>query len=71
MVIQLTHFKGNTFFLNAELIKMVEATPDTVITLVDESKIVVRERPEEVAERFIAYRQAVLNTPYQPRQTGA
>ena len=70
-MIQLTHFKGNTFYLNAELIKTVEATPDTVITLLDESKIVVRERPEEIAERFIHYRRAVLTSTYPPRQTGA
>ncbi len=70
-VIRLTHFKGNSFYLNAELIKSVEATPDTVITLVDESKIVVRESPTEVARRVIEYRHTVLTGRYEPSSTGA
>lgn len=70
-VICLTHFKGNSFYLNAELIKSVEATPDTVITLVDESKIVVRESPAEVARRVIEYRHAVLTGCYEPSSAGA
>ncbi len=37
----------------------VEATPDTVIFLSDGQKIVVREAPQLVVDRVIAYRRAI------------
>ena len=41
--------------VNAELIKFVESTPDTVITLTHDEKLLVREPLEEVVRRAIAY----------------
>jgi flagellar protein FlbD len=55
-VISVTRLNGTHFYVNAELIKFVEATPDTVITLTDNSKLVVRETPPAVAQAVIAYR---------------
>jgi flagellar protein FlbD len=46
--------------LNADLIERIDATPDTVITLVDGKKYVVAETPEEVVERIVAFRANVL-----------
>ena len=54
-----TRLNGTQFFLNAELIKMVEATPDTVITLTDGGKLIVRESPADVTRAIVAYRRAV------------
>jgi flagellar protein FlbD len=47
-------------FLNADLIESIEATPDTVLTLVDGRRIVVADDPEVVAERIIEFRASVL-----------
>jgi flagellar protein FlbD len=58
-VILLTRLNGSQFFLNPELIQSVEKTPDTVITLLNEKKLVVRESPEVVCERYIEYRQRI------------
>ena len=58
-VILLTRLNGTQFFLNPELIQSVEKTPDTVITLLNEKKLVVRESPELVCERYIEYRQRI------------
>ena len=41
--------------MNAELIKTVEKTPDTLITLTTGDKILVKESMEEVVERAIEY----------------
>jgi flagellar protein FlbD len=46
--------------LNADLIERIDATPDTVITLVDGKKYVVAESPEEVVERIVVFRANVL-----------
>ena len=42
--------------VNAELIKFVEANPDTVITLISGEKIVVLESPQDVAQLIFSYR---------------
>jgi flagellar protein FlbD len=47
-------------FLNADLVESIEATPDTVVTLVDGRRIVVADSPEEVADRIIEFRASVL-----------
>lgn len=47
---------GAPFYLNAELVETVEATPDTVIVLVNGHKYIVRERVEEVIARILNYR---------------
>jgi flagellar protein FlbD len=47
-------------YINPELIQAVESTPDTVITLAGNKKLVVKDTPQEIAERFIEYRRKTL-----------
>ena len=47
-------------YINPELIQSVEATPDTIITLAGNKKLIVRDTPQEVADRFIEYRRKTL-----------
>ena len=54
-MIELTRFNGEHFVLNADLIEMIEATPDTVIRLTSGKKLLVKETVAEVVERVIAY----------------
>lgn len=56
LMIELTRLNKHLFLLNPELIKLVEANPDTMITLVNGEKIVVLESPQTVADRVFAYR---------------
>ncbi len=58
-MIPLTRFNGTQFYLNAEIIQSIEGTPDTVITLMNNVKVVVKEPPEVVIEKIIAYQQRV------------
>jgi flagellar protein FlbD len=46
--------------VNSDLIKFVERSPDTLITLVTGEKIVVRESVEDVLSRLIEFRRLVL-----------
>ncbi|HEY9722505.1 MAG TPA: flagellar FlbD family protein [Oscillatoriaceae cyanobacterium] len=55
----MTRLNGSEFTLNAELIETVEATPDTVITLNNEHRWVVREGVHEVIERVVAYKRRI------------
>jgi flagellar protein FlbD len=59
-MITLTRFSGSVFALNSDLIERVDATPDTVITLVDGTKYVVAEPLDEVVAAIRAYRGAVI-----------
>lgn len=52
--------RGEPMFLNADLIEAVEATPDTLLTLVDGRKTLVTESPEEIVARVVDFRAAVL-----------
>lgn len=55
-MLQLTRLSGPAFALNPDLIERAEATPDTVVTLVNGSKYVVRESLEELVELVRQYR---------------
>jgi len=59
-VIRLTRLNNQVLAVNSDLIKFVENAPDTVLTLVNGEKIVVRESTEEVIQRVVAFRRAVL-----------
>lgn len=56
-MIKLTRLGGEPFILNAELIKYVEARPDTFITLTTGDKMVVMETTDEVLRRAVMYQQ--------------
>jgi len=47
--------------LNPDLILMVEATPDTVVSLTIGTKVLVAEAPEEVVAAVRAWRASVLS----------
>ncbi len=59
-MIAVHRLRGEPMFLNADLVESIEATPDTVLTLVDGRRIVVADSPEEVAERIVEFRASVL-----------
>lgn len=59
-VIQLTRLNNQPLVVNADLIKLVEQAPDTVITLVTGEKLVVRESTEDVIRRVIGFRRELL-----------
>jgi flagellar protein FlbD len=59
-VLQLTRLSGPAFALNPDLIERAEATPDTVVTLVNGSKYVIRESLEELIELIRQYRVSLV-----------
>ena len=59
-MIMLSRLNGLPFALNPDLLERAEATPDTVLTLCDGSKLVVRESVEELITRVRDYRASIL-----------
>ena len=58
-MIELTRFDGSHFYINVEYIEFVETTPDTVISLIDHKKLLVREPADEVVRKIAEYHRNV------------
>ena len=58
-MIRVTHLNGKPFVVNAELVKFIEETPDTVLSMRDGDRIVVRESASEVVTRAVEYGRSV------------
>lgn len=68
-MIQLTRLNGNKFLINSDLIEIVDANPDTVITLINDHKFVVKENIQDVIDKVIEYkRQAGLQVNIRKRE---
>jgi len=59
-MIHLTRLNNKPLVVNSDLIKFVEQSPDTLVTLITGEKIVVLEKPNDVLTRVIEFRRAVL-----------
>jgi len=59
-MIELTRLNGRPMLLNSDLIKTAETSPDTMLTLINGEKLIVREDIPEVLERVLAYRARLL-----------
>ncbi len=60
-MIHLTRINHEPLVLNSDLIEHIECTPDTVISLTNGQKLVVREGVDEVIERVIHFRRAIAS----------
>ena len=58
-MIKATRLNGKEFVVNAELVQFLEETPDTVITLQNHEKVVVREPVDELIRRVIEYQRSI------------
>lgn len=59
-MITLTRLSGQQFALNADLIERIDATPDTVVTLVDGKKYIVGETLDEVVTKVREHRGSII-----------
>ncbi|MCW2961070.1 MAG: flagellar FlbD family protein [Thermoleophilia bacterium] len=63
LVIELHRIHGNgSIVVNADLIETIEATPDTVVTLVTKRRFIVEDPVDDIIARVIAYRSAIAGT---------
>jgi flagellar protein FlbD len=58
-MIRLTRLNGQQFVMNAEKIRTVESTPDTVVCCETGEKLMVKETLEEVMRRAIDYARVI------------
>ena len=70
-MVTLKRINGSGITINAELIEVVEGTPDTHITLVTGRKIMVADTVDEVVAKVLAYRRAIQRPPLPVPVAGA
>ncbi len=58
-MIQLTRLNGQMFVINAEKIRFVESTPDTIVCCDTGDRVMVRETLQEVMRRAIDYARVI------------
>jgi len=71
-MIVLTKINKAQVAVNCDIIQSIEETPDTVITLNNGDKIVVKDRMAEIIEKIVEYRRRIrrlVETEYE-RQNG-
>lgn len=57
-MIEVTKLNGTKFLINSDYIQIVEETPDTVLTLVDGRKYIIKESLLEIKNLVTAAKQA-------------
>ncbi|MCU1374434.1 MAG: flagellar protein FlbD [Actinomycetia bacterium] len=59
-MITLSRLNGAAFAVNCDLIERIDASPDTVLTLVDGTRYIVAESLGEVIERVRTFRAEIV-----------
>jgi flagellar protein FlbD len=62
-MIKVTRLNDRPFVINAEQILYLEETPDTVVTLMTQDKVVVKESVDDVIQRVLEYRRSIRLIP--------
>ena len=59
-MILVTRLNGTEYLLNQNLIETIEETPDTVIKLTNDKKLIVKEKSTEIMKRIIDFNRKVF-----------
>ena len=59
-MIILHKLNGDEFVLNSNHIETVEERPDTVVTLTNEKKYIIKESKEEVLDKIVKYQKQLF-----------
>ena len=65
-MIKLTRLNKKEIYLNPDLMKSIEETPDTIIVLVNGDHYLVREKASEIIGKIIDFRVTILNRSENP-----
>lgn len=55
-MIKVTRINNSEIIINSDLIEFIESSPDTIISLVDGKKIIVKDTPDEVIQKVAKFR---------------
>ena len=58
-MIEVTRLNGGVYWINPHQIESMECRPDLTITLLSGKSIVVKDSPDQIIEKIIAYRRKI------------
>ena len=58
-MIEVTRLNGKKYWLNPHLIESMEEKPDLTVVLITGKIVVLKDKPQEVIEKIIAYRKQI------------
>jgi flagellar protein FlbD len=61
-MIKVTRINNSEIVINDDLIEFIEASPDTIISLTDGKKIMVKESPDDIIKKVAAFRRLATGT---------
>lgn len=61
VMIEVTRLNGTLFFVNPDMIVTIEATPDTIISLNNGEKLVVKNSLDNITRQFLDYKKQIMS----------
>lgn len=61
-MIKITTLDNRVITINVDIIERIEAVPETVITLTNGKKLMVREKMDDIIKKVIQYKAEILRT---------
>ena len=62
-MIEVMRLNGKKYWINPHMIESMEQNPDLTLSMLSGKKIIVKNTPEDIIEKIIAYRQKIgINT---------
>ncbi len=58
-MIEVSKISGEKCVINAEAIDLIETVPDTLLTLASGRKVLVLEKPSEIIDKVVAFKQKI------------
>jgi len=58
-MIEVTRLNGKKYWINPHQIESMEENPDLTLTLLSGKTIVVKDKPQDIIDKVIAYRQRI------------
>ncbi len=58
-MIKLTRLNNTKLYVNPHQIEFMESTPDTVITMLSDRKIIVKDTCKEIIDQIVNYRRKI------------
>lgn len=60
IMIKVTRMNREIFYINPDLIELLEETPDTLITTTTGKKLIVKESAEQIIDEMVGFKHKVL-----------
>ena len=58
-MIEVMRLDGKSYWVNPHMIESMETTPDLTLTMLSGKKLIVKNSPQDIIEKILAYRKKI------------